>query len=69
MKLSEEAEEVATFYGRMLDHDYTTMDAFNKNFFADWRSVRTPIALKCSCTQNKYTCTKTSTHALKHVLW
>merc|ERR1712088_900176 len=24
MKLSLEAEEVATFYGRMLDHDYTT---------------------------------------------
>ena len=26
MKLSEEAEEVATFYGRMLDHDYTTKE-------------------------------------------
>ena len=26
MRLSEEAEEVATFYGRMLDHDYTTKE-------------------------------------------
>ena len=26
MKLSEETEEVATFYGRMLDHDYTTKE-------------------------------------------
>jgi DNA topoisomerase-1 len=39
MKLSEEAEEVATFYGRMLDNDYTTKDVFNKNFFKDWRKV------------------------------
>lgn len=40
MKLSEEAEEVATFYGRMLDHDYTTRDVFNKNFMKDWTKVR-----------------------------
>ena len=39
MKLSLETEEVATFYGRMLDHDYTTKDVFNKNFFKDWRKV------------------------------
>lgn len=37
MKLSEETEEVASFYARMLDHDYTTKDVFNKNFFHDWR--------------------------------
>ncbi|XP_066909534.1 DNA topoisomerase I, mitochondrial [Halyomorpha halys] len=41
MKLSEEAEEVATFYGRMIDHEYTTKEAFNKNFFKDWRKVMT----------------------------
>ncbi|BES88947.1 TOPEUc [Nesidiocoris tenuis] len=41
MKLSEETEEVATFYGRMLDHDYTSKEAFNKNFFKDWRKVMT----------------------------
>ncbi|XGW19792.1 hypothetical protein V3C99_003547 [Haemonchus contortus] len=40
--LSEEAEEVATFYAKMLDHEYTTKDAFNKNFFRDWRKVMTP---------------------------
>ncbi|KAJ9596550.1 hypothetical protein L9F63_012422, partial [Diploptera punctata] len=32
MKLSEPTEEVATFYARMLDHDYTTKEAFNKEF-------------------------------------
>lgn len=41
MQLSEEAEEVATFYARMLDHDYTTKEAFNTNFFKDWRKVMT----------------------------
>ncbi|XP_067001908.1 DNA topoisomerase I, mitochondrial [Anabrus simplex] len=41
MRLSEEAEEVATFYARMLDHDYTTKEAFNKNFFKDWRKMMT----------------------------
>lgn len=41
MKLSEETEEVATFYARMLDHDYTTKVAFNSNFFHDWREVMT----------------------------
>ncbi|KAM6981321.1 DNA topoisomerase I, like [Aplochiton taeniatus] len=37
MKLSPEAEEVATFFAKMLDHEYTTKDAFRKNFFKDWR--------------------------------
>ena len=32
VQLSEETEECATFYGRMLDHDYTTKEVFNKNF-------------------------------------
>lgn len=39
IKLSPEAEEVATFYAKMLDHEYTTKDAFNNNFFKDWRKV------------------------------
>lgn len=39
MKLSLDAEEVATFYGRLIDHEYTTMETFNKNFFKDWRKV------------------------------
>lgn len=39
MKLSPAAEEVATFYAKMLDHEYTTKDIFRKNFFKDWRKV------------------------------
>uniref|UniRef100_A0A0K0CUE4 DNA topoisomerase I n=1 Tax=Angiostrongylus cantonensis TaxID=6313 RepID=A0A0K0CUE4_ANGCA len=42
VQLSDEAEEVATFYAKMLNHDYTTKDAFNKNFFHDWRKVMSP---------------------------
>lgn len=41
VRLSEEAEECATFYGKMLDHDYTTKEVFNKNFFKDWRKTMT----------------------------
>ncbi|KAH3774191.1 hypothetical protein DPMN_175565 [Dreissena polymorpha] len=40
MRLSEETEEVATFYAKMLDHDYTTKEVFNNNFFKDWRKVQ-----------------------------
>jgi len=39
MALCPATEEVATFYGRMLDHDYTTREVFNKNFFGDWRKM------------------------------
>lgn len=39
MKLSPQCEEVATFFGKMLDHEYTTKDIFRKNFFKDWRKV------------------------------
>lgn len=42
MTLSESAEEVATFYARMIEHDYTTKEAFNKNFLKDWRKYMTP---------------------------
>eukprot|EP00057_Strongylocentrotus_purpuratus_P019907 XP_011674381.1 PREDICTED: DNA topoisomerase I, mitochondrial-like isoform X1 [Strongylocentrotus purpuratus] len=41
MKLSEEAEEVAGFYARMIEHDYTTKDVFNNNFYRDWKKVMT----------------------------
>ncbi|BHF68774.1 DNA topoisomerase I [Sparganum proliferum] len=37
MRLSPEAEEVAGFYARMLDHEYTTKEIFNTNFFRDWQ--------------------------------
>jgi DNA topoisomerase-1 len=39
MHLSKDAEEVATFYARMLGHDYLLKDVFNTNFFKDWRKV------------------------------
>ena len=41
MELSEPAEEVATFYAKMLEHDYTKKEIFNKNFFEDWRKEMT----------------------------
>ncbi|VDP92556.1 unnamed protein product [Echinostoma caproni] len=41
MRLSDAAEEVAGFYARMLDHDYTTKEVFNNNFFKDWHKVMT----------------------------
>ena len=41
LDLTKDTEEVATFYGRMLDHDYTTRDVFNKNFWKDWRKIMT----------------------------
>ena len=42
MWLQPATEEVATFYGKMLDHDYTTREVFNRNFFGDWRKIMTP---------------------------
>ncbi|KAA3676258.1 DNA topoisomerase I [Paragonimus westermani] len=39
LRLSDAAEEVAGFYATMLDHDYTTKEIFNKNFFKDWVKV------------------------------
>ncbi|XP_036620925.1 DNA topoisomerase 1-like [Trichosurus vulpecula] len=41
MKLSPKAEEVATFFAKMLDHEYTTKDIFRENFFKDWRREMT----------------------------
>lgn len=41
MKLSQDAEEIASFYARMLNHDYVTKQVFNDNFFKDWRKSMT----------------------------
>ncbi|XP_046879396.1 DNA topoisomerase I, mitochondrial isoform X2 [Hypomesus transpacificus] len=41
VKLSLTAEEVATFYAKMLDHEYTTKPVFQENFFTDWREEMT----------------------------
>ena len=40
INLSDPAEECATFYAKMLDHDYTTKEVFNKNFFkVNWHHI------------------------------
>ncbi|CAF4481131.1 unnamed protein product [Rotaria sp. Silwood2] len=41
VKLKEAAEEIMTFYARMLDHDYTSKEIFNNNFMSDWRKSMT----------------------------
>ncbi|XP_071973366.1 DNA topoisomerase I, mitochondrial-like isoform X2 [Engystomops pustulosus] len=41
VQLSVQAEEVAKFFGAMLDHEYTTKDIFRNNFFMDWRKEMT----------------------------
>ena len=38
--LTESSVQVAGFYAKMLDHEYTQKDAFNKNYMHDWRKVR-----------------------------
>lgn len=39
VKLSLAAEEVATFYGKMLHLECVTKEVFQRNFFSDWRKV------------------------------
>lgn len=39
VQLSLAAEEVATFYGKMLHLECTTKEVFRRNFFSDWRKV------------------------------
>ena len=39
--LSPLSEEIAGFYSKMLDHEYTKNKIFNKNFFLDWRKCMT----------------------------
>ncbi|XP_020327857.1 DNA topoisomerase 1 [Oncorhynchus kisutch] len=41
LRLSAPAEEVATFFAKMLDHEYTTKEMFRKNFYKDWRKEMT----------------------------
>ncbi|NXI44477.1 TOP1M topoisomerase, partial [Galbula dea] len=41
LKLSLATEEIATFYAKMLDHEYTTKEIFQNNFFNDWRKEMT----------------------------
>jgi len=39
--LSTDTEENATFYAKMLDHEYTSREVFRKNFFEDFRKYMT----------------------------
>ncbi|XP_034119099.1 DNA topoisomerase 1 isoform X1 [Drosophila albomicans] len=39
LELTEGTEEAATFYAKMLNHDYCTKDVFNNNFFKDFRKT------------------------------
>ncbi|KAJ8418819.1 hypothetical protein AAFF_G00003180 [Aldrovandia affinis] len=41
VRLSVAAEEVATFFAKMLDHEYTSKDTFQNNFFTDWKKEMT----------------------------
>ncbi|XP_039512301.1 DNA topoisomerase I, mitochondrial isoform X4 [Pimephales promelas] len=40
-KLSPATEEIATFYAKMLDHEYTSKETFQNNFFTDWQEEMT----------------------------
>lgn len=58
VKLEDPAEEIMTFYARMLDHDYTSKEIFNTNFMTDWRKAMTSVerelikdVRKCDFTQ------------------
>ncbi|XP_042319003.1 DNA topoisomerase I, mitochondrial isoform X2 [Sceloporus undulatus] len=42
MKLSPATEEIATFFAKMLDHEYTSKAVFRNNFFCDWIKEMTP---------------------------
>uniref|UniRef100_A0A672P4N0 DNA topoisomerase I n=1 Tax=Sinocyclocheilus grahami TaxID=75366 RepID=A0A672P4N0_SINGR len=41
MKLSPATEEIVTFYAKMLDHEYTSKEVFQNNFFSDWKEEMT----------------------------
>ncbi|XP_031755789.1 topoisomerase (DNA) I, gene 2 isoform X3 [Xenopus tropicalis] len=41
LPLSLQAEEVASFFAKMLDHEYTTKEIFRNNYFMDWRKEMT----------------------------
>lgn len=44
VRLSLAAEEVATFYGKMLHLECTTKEVFRRNFFSDWQKVCFSVA-------------------------
>ncbi|KAK9952862.1 hypothetical protein ABG768_016892 [Culter alburnus] len=53
VKLSPATEEIATFYAKMLDHEYTSKDVFQNNFFTDWKEEMTKEEKKLIKTLSK----------------
>ncbi|XP_051538523.1 DNA topoisomerase I, mitochondrial-like isoform X2 [Myxocyprinus asiaticus] len=53
VKLSPATEEIATFYAKMLDHEYTSKEVFQNNFFTDWREEMTKDERKLIKTLSK----------------
>ncbi|XP_043082320.1 DNA topoisomerase I, mitochondrial isoform X3 [Puntigrus tetrazona] len=53
VKLSPASEEIATFYAKMLDHEYTSKEVFQNNFFSDWREEMTKEEQKLITTLSK----------------
>ena len=54
MQLSLEAEEMASFYAKILDTTYVKVDVFNDNFFGDWRHVSTCSVVPVNFLQNAH---------------
>lgn len=63
MTLSADTEEVATFFAKMLDHEYTTKDVFRKNFFKDWRKVRSGATFTAPASVGALPFSQSPTHA------
>ncbi|XP_051970173.1 DNA topoisomerase I, mitochondrial-like [Xyrauchen texanus] len=53
LKLSPATEEIATFFAKMLDHEYTSKDVFQNNFFTDWKEEMTKDERKLIKTLSK----------------
>ncbi|XP_016394832.1 DNA topoisomerase I, mitochondrial isoform X3 [Sinocyclocheilus rhinocerous] len=53
MKLSPATEEIVTFYAKMLDHEYTSKEVFQNNFFSDWKEEMTKEERKLIKTLSK----------------
>lgn len=51
--LNSEAEEVASLYAKMLDHELTRDETFRKNFFTDWKDTMSPEVKKVIASLNQ----------------
>ncbi|XP_078254522.1 DNA topoisomerase 1-like isoform X2 [Rhinoraja longicauda] len=53
MTLTPAAEEMATFFAKMLDHEYTTKEIFRQNFFLDWQMEMSDLEASIITNLNK----------------